>query len=374
MPFRLPFRNLEPTFCSGLLDDPLLLVRMRPLGRNLLFDCGQLHHLAKRTLTAIEAVFVSHTHMDHWMGIDTLTRHLYVAPRTVDLFGPAGIAAKLEHKLAGYDWNLSEEDWGSYRVHEIHPQQIVSHLLCGPQGYRRSLLGSRPRTDRVIFENHLLKVRAEVCDHLVDSLIFRVDERPAFVIHEELMRQRRLLKGRWLKQLKRRFCLREDLDLPLTALRQGESGPEETEIEDVRELCRAIGRNQRPPSIGYISDLGFTPANLERITGLLQGVTLLLCEATFLQDGRQRARNSRHLCSDDVNQLLAVLQPDFFLAMHLSKSYNQRSRDLYRELQPPPGTTLLEVPAMVTPRPRLQGEFPWKSYRPSEEEVASGKT
>jgi ribonuclease Z len=362
MSFRLPFRNLEPTFCSGLFDDPLLLVRQRPLGSNLLFDCGQLQHLAKRTLTAISAVFVSHTHMDHWMGIDTLTRHLYVAPKTVELFGPAGIAAKLEHKLSGYDWNLCEASWGSYRVHEIQPQQIVSHLLSGPDGYRRSLLGSRPRQDRVIFENHLLKIRAESCDHLVESLIFRIDEQPAFVIDEAFLQQRQLVKGPWLRKLKRRFYRQEDLDLTLTALRPGADGPEEIQIEDVRALCRAIAGDQRPASIGYISDVGYTPANIEKITGLLQGVTLLLCETTFLHDGLERARSSRHLCSDDVNRLLAILQPAYFLPMHLSKSYNRRSRDLYRELQPLPGTTLLEIPDQVTPRPRLQMEFPWREY------------
>ena len=63
MGIQLPFRYLEPTFFAGLLDDPVLLVRVRPLGSNLLFDCGEIHHLAKRVLTAIEAIFISHTHM-----------------------------------------------------------------------------------------------------------------------------------------------------------------------------------------------------------------------------------------------------------------------------------------------------------------------
>ena len=55
-------------FFAGLLDDPLLLVRVRPRGRNLLLDCGQLHHLAKRLLKGVEAIFVSHAHMDHFMA------------------------------------------------------------------------------------------------------------------------------------------------------------------------------------------------------------------------------------------------------------------------------------------------------------------
>jgi len=366
MSLRFPFRNLEPTFCSGLLDDPLLLIRQRPLGSNLLFDCGQLHHLAKRTLTAIEAVFVSHAHMDHWMGIDTLTRHVYVTPKTVELFGPAGIAAKLERKLAGYDWNLCEADWGSYRVHEIHPELVVSHLLAGPEGYRRTLLGERPRSDRTIFENRLLQVDADICDHLVDSLIFRISEKPAFVIDEAFLAGRQLLHGPWIRQLKRRFQRQEDLDRPLTVLRQGPEGAEECRIDTAGTLCEELVAQQQTASIGYVSDVGFSEENFAKIVELLQGVTLLLCETTFLHDGRDKARSSRHLCSDDVNRLLRELKPDYFLPMHLSKSYSQRSRDLYLELSPPPGTRLLEIPDMVTPRPRLQMEFPWREYRPAE--------
>lgn len=91
---RLPFRYIEPTFFAGLLDDPLLLIHVRPWGKSLLFDCGQLHHLAKRVLKSIAAIFISHAHMDHFMGMDTVIRHNHVSPRTIEIFGPAGITVK----------------------------------------------------------------------------------------------------------------------------------------------------------------------------------------------------------------------------------------------------------------------------------------
>ena len=81
------FRYLQPSFFSGLLDDPILLINVRPTGRGILIDCGQLHHLAKRVLRSIDAVFVSHAHMDHLMGFDHLLRHVLVAPRTIACYG-----------------------------------------------------------------------------------------------------------------------------------------------------------------------------------------------------------------------------------------------------------------------------------------------
>jgi ribonuclease Z len=94
----------------------------------------------------------------------------------------------------------------------------------------------------------------------------------------------------------------------------------------------------------------------------MQGVDLLFCECTFLRDGKDRARASCHLCTEDVNQLLDGLRPKFFLPMHLSKTYSRQSHNLYRELNPPPGTSLLQIPLQLTPRPLLASEIGWQIY------------
>ncbi len=364
MSVRFPFRNLEPTFFSGLLDDPILLLRVRPTGSSLLFDCGQIHQLAKRVLTSIDAIFISHGHMDHWLGIDSFTRHLHASSKVVDLFGPPGITDKLEKRLAAYDWNLAEDFWGSYRAHDVHPELIRSALLSGPQGFKRQPLAEQPRLNRLIFENAQLSVAAETCDHRVPSLIFRVTEKPAFLIDEQKLAHLQLVPGPWIRELKRRFFQEPQSTAPLPVLRLGEVGPEEHLIEDVPQLCREIGRPQPSNTIGYVSDLGFTTGNRQKICTLLKGVDLLICETTFLREGKARARESFHLCTEDVNWLLQQLRPSFFLPMHLSKTYSRRHHELYRELQPPQGTQLLQIPPHTTPRPLRPEEIQRQVYKP----------
>ena len=117
---RLPFRYLEPAFFGGLLDDPLLFLRIRPLRRALLFDCGQITHLSKRVVKAIDTVFITHAHMDLVMGIPTLVRHHHASPRPLDIYGPPGIAERVEHQLMGYDWNLNEPTWFTLFIKENH--------------------------------------------------------------------------------------------------------------------------------------------------------------------------------------------------------------------------------------------------------------
>ena len=365
MNVRFPFRNLEPTFFAGLFDDPLLLVRVRPAGRNLLFDCGQLHHLAKRVLTVLDALFISHTHMDHWMGIDSIIRHRYASPKTIDLFGPPGVADKLQHKLAGYDWNLAEAHWGNLCVNEVFPERIDRCLFSGSQGFVRKQLDSCRRDDRVIYRTPHLQVSAETCEHRVPSLIFRIDEQPTFLIDSAKLQQLGYVPGPWLGRLKRRFFCGAQGQSELRVLRRQAGEIREVSVADPEELSRQLLRPQQPASIGYLSDVGFTLENQKRICGLLQGVDLLLSECTFLRAQQVKARSSCHLCSDDVNQLLADLRPRFFLPMHLSKTYSHCPAELYRELLPPEGTEILQIPAQITPRPLLASEIAWRRYSES---------
>ena len=362
MKVHFPFRNLEPTFFAGLLDDPVLLLRTRSSGRHLMFDCGQVHHLAKRIFSRLDAIFISHAHMDHWMGIDSVVRQLIATARTVDIYGPRGLADRMENKLAGYDWNLVEDYWCSFRVHELAAQTISSTLFPGPQGFRRQPTEIRPRAEKPVYQTPQIEVLSEICEHRVDSLIFRVNERPSYLIDKSKLAEMGLVPGPWLRELKNYFLRPTEARTALTVPRRDEVEARVLAPEHIDDLLAELLMPQRANSIGYISDIGFNERNRGKIRSLLSGVDLLCCECTFLAAEKERARSSSHLCTLDVNQLLRDLRPAFFLPMHLSKTYSRRHGDLYRELDPPPGTTVLQLPLQVTPRPLLATEIAWRIF------------
>lgn len=358
MKTRLPFRYLEPTFCAGLLDDPLLLVNVRPLGRAILVDCGQLHHLAKRVLKSLGAIFVTHAHMDHFMGFDTLVRHIHVSPRTVQLFGPPGIAARVTAKLAGYDWNLTESYWCTFWVHEVHPDRILHFTFPGATGFPCRPEGETPRRGTEIYRNEFLTVDAAICDHnAIPTLAFRITERPSFWIDREKIAREGLMPGEWLRELKSRFY-RGELDGRTITVPVIGAGGETVRIMEGRQLFEAIRREQEPASIGYLTDIGASPENLATVRRLLAGVTLLACECSFLAADRDKARTSHHLCTTDVSLLARELRPGWLLPMHLSKSYNTKGHLIYDELPLAPETRLIRLPEHLTPRPLLPAEFP----------------
>lgn len=352
------FHTIEPYFCSGLLDDPLLLVRIRPTGRSLLFDCGQLQHLAKRTLRSIDVVFVTHAHMDHLMGFDHLVRHTHVSPRPLDLFGPPGIAAKVAHKLAGYDWNLAEAWWRTIYVHEVHKDCIEHHQFAGAEAFQGRPLGIKPRVGAEIYANPLASVSAQLCDHGLPVLAFRLTEAEVFAIDPQALNRAGLHPGPWLRELKGRWKRGRLGTEPLEIMTATENGGQPATVADDRALFHRLRADRPAASLGYVTDVGFTAANRQTLQGLLAGVSLLCCECTFLAADQAKARISHHLCSSDVNQLAAELRPKTLLAMHLSKAYIRRPFELYNELSPPAGTRLLRLPDYVTARPKLLAELP----------------
>src|SRR5579875_1903465 len=101
--------SFRPRLLNGQTGDPALLVSLRWQGRALLIDLGRIDRTPAATLLRVEAVFVSHAHMDHFMGFDQLLRLFLARDATLRLYGPAGIADHVAGKLAGYTWNLTDD-------------------------------------------------------------------------------------------------------------------------------------------------------------------------------------------------------------------------------------------------------------------------
>lgn len=352
------YRYLQPSMFSGLLDDPVMLINVRPTGRGLLLDCGQLHHLAKRVLRSIDAVFVSHAHMDHLMGFDYLMRHVHVAPRSIAVYGPSGIAERISHKLAGYEWNLTEETWCTFVVHEVHPRHVEQFEFAGSRGFTSRHRKSIPRNDRVIYQTRHLKVEAEICDHKIPVLVFRITETRAFLLDRQRLLEENLLPGPWLKELEKRFYDGSWDTGPVQIWKATKGGYAIETVDNAESLYRKICRDVPPDSIGYISDVGMTPENLDRLCDLMSGVTLLVSECTFLAADEEKARISSHLCTTDLNRISRRIKPSLLLPMHLSKSYIGDTHHLYEELDQLRGTRVLQLPDYLTPRPLLPGELP----------------
>src|ERR1700758_1333638 len=98
----------HPNLVNGRYGDPTGYVETLFVKRSLLFDIGAIYSLSPREIRRIDTVFVSHEHVDHFVGFDHLLRLLVGHEKSVQLFGPPGFTERVFHKLQAYRWNLVE--------------------------------------------------------------------------------------------------------------------------------------------------------------------------------------------------------------------------------------------------------------------------
>ena len=74
-------------FVNDLFGDPALYVSLPWGRRSLLFDLGDITALSAGRLLKITDVFVSHAHVDHFVGFDHLLRVLLGRPKALAITG-----------------------------------------------------------------------------------------------------------------------------------------------------------------------------------------------------------------------------------------------------------------------------------------------
>ncbi|MDZ7596795.1 MAG: hypothetical protein U5J82_00495 [Desulfobacterales bacterium] len=173
--------SFHPRLVNSPFDDPVLFIPFLLQKRAVLFDLGDLHALAPRDILKISHVFVSHTHMDHFVGFDHLLRLFLGREKHLCLFGPPGFLTNVEGKLSGYTWNLVQHYTNRFvlEVSEIHPQVLLTRRYRVQDGFRPG-----PALQRSTFDGTLpLAVRLEpdhrpaALDHRIPSLAFVLQER-----------------------------------------------------------------------------------------------------------------------------------------------------------------------------------------------------
>jgi ribonuclease Z len=124
--------QIHPRLGGGKLGDPSLYIDIVDRKRGILFDCG-LNNFGHASLHKLSDLFISHTHIDHFIGFDTLLRLNLAENKTLHVYGPPGIYQNVSGKLQAYTWNICQTLQLTIVVHEILPEHILltemkSHL------------------------------------------------------------------------------------------------------------------------------------------------------------------------------------------------------------------------------------------------------
>jgi ribonuclease Z len=307
---------IHATVLSRVDEDVCIKIQPKNHRHLYLCDCGVASDLTIKDARDTAALFISHTHIDHFINFDGILRHQLAIGRPVVICGPRGMARHVSCKLNAYRWNLSFDEhavW--YEVREVDPEGGADCFALRVPQWEPEPMG-RLEGD-FIYEDGAVQVRAGVLDHGTDSVAWRFQE-PSRVKVGALPHK----PGPWVSQLKAAFEAQEPerlLEVHGQAVRAG-------------DLFGCV-RWQQGYSVGVVMDHLGGPENHARIASLMHQVDHLLIECYYSQEDHELARLNHHSTAALSGTAARMAQARRATPCHFSRRYNARVEELRQQFK-----------------------------------------
>ena len=309
----------HPCLVNGRYGDPTVYVETLFEKRSLLFDVGEIASLSPRRIRRIDQVFVSHAHIDHFVGFDHLLRLLVGHEKSVQLFGPPGFAERVFHKLQAYRWNLVE----SYPTDLVF---VVSELettnsISTTRFRLRKAFAAEPSVSRktiagVLCDEPTHRVSAAILEHGTPFLAFALEEAAHVNVWKNRLSERGLPVGPWLLSLKKAVVERR-ADDHLIEIDHAANSDRLVPLASLRDLLTVTAGQK----IAYVTDVADTPANRAAIVALIQNADILFIEAAFAGADAALARERAHLTTTAAGEIAREANVRRVEPFHFSPRY-----------------------------------------------------
>lgn len=319
---------MKPTFLhravNGPFEDPSVYVRLLREKKAFLLDMGNIDRLPPGLLSKVACAFVTHAHIDHFIGFDHLLRNM-LGNASLKIHGPSDIIERVEGRLRGYSWNLIKQYPLKIEVFAISADGIRQAIFAAEDTFR-PVYGPTLPFAGVALEETYYKVKAAILRHDIDSIGWSIEEDFHINIDKAALAEERLPVGPWLNAFKRK-------------IRSGEPGsaafsvplPEGERTFALAELKSKIARMTRGQKITYVMDSAPTYENIQKIVNLAAGSDTLYIEAYFLNEDIERARQRNHLTAGIAGRIAREAGVRNLLVMHHSPKYREQLETIIKE-------------------------------------------
>jgi len=315
---------MKPTFHARLVnspfEDPCLYVRLLRERRAFMFDIGNVSRLSPRSLLRVTDLFVSHTHIDHFIGFDSLLRVCLRRESPLRVFGPSNMIDAVEGKLRGYSWNLIHEYPLRLEVFAIDGRVVHRAGFNAESSFKKIDMGVASFSG-IVLEETGFRVRAETLNHDIPCLAYTLEEDIHINIDKSALAERGLPVGPWLSELKR--AIREAL--PDDTLFK--AGEREITLSKAKEIA-LITKGQK---LSYVTDASPDEENIKKIIDMVRGSDSLFIEAYFLGADYERAVQRNHLTARLAGRIAREAGVKNLNLMHFSPKYKDNPESLVQE-------------------------------------------
>lgn len=325
--------SFHPRLINDPFSDPGLFIAFLYQKRAILFDLGDLGGLTSRDLMKVSHVFVTHAHMDHFIGFDALLRVLLGREKEIHLFGPPEFFVRVEGKLAGYTWNLVDEyEYKlSVRVTEVWPHTLKTKTYLCEERFAATKAEEEAPFSGTLLQEPSFRLEGVLLDHRIPCLGLSLVERVSINIDKEALRSLELPVGPWLTRFKK--VLHEQKDLAQSFAVTWEQGGRVVKERTfaLGELAQRIARISPGQKIGYLSDMAGSPENLEKAETLVRHADRLYIEAPFLDKDKEIALKKDHLTAKQAGTLARKAGVKRLTLFHFSPRYSGMADELEKE-------------------------------------------
>jgi ribonuclease Z len=320
--------SLLPRLVNGPFEDPGLFVRFLFENRAIMFDLGDIYALSTRDILKLSHVFITHTHMDHFVGFDRMLRLMLGRDKQITLFGPQEFFQNIEGKLAGYQWNLVDSFTNDFSLQVV--EASADALRAKTYACQNRFLSAENAVERpfssLLLEEPPFSVSAVILDHRIPCLAFSMQEQFHINIKKDALQGMGLSPGPWLTRFKQALFNKTSPHSEVTV--PSENGDNYYPLGELAEKIAVISPGQK---ISYVADMLFSPENVEKVISLAQNSDHLFIEAAFLQTHADIAAEKYHLTARQAGRIAALCHAKRFTPFHFSPRYIDEPESILRE-------------------------------------------
>lgn len=294
---------LQAEIKSLLREDISILIKVPNSGKMYLCDCGEASLLTVKEIQSVSAIFISHTHIDHFSNFDGIIRHQIGSGEKVVICGPKNIHQQVQSRLRSYTWNLVDSNAIEYEIREVISPKEVNIYTINPPHWNLEMIG----TQEFLYEDQYVEVDCAVLDHKTESIAYLFKERGSITFKEEASLFK---KGKWISELKTAF----------------EENLAEIEIEIEGNRYRSgdlfhLLLHTEGYKLGVIMDHAAHKENYKKIKTVFKKADLVYVE-TFYKDADEEFANiNYHSFASASGRIMKECEVKETVPIHFSRRY-----------------------------------------------------
>ncbi len=299
---------LQAEIKSLFKEDISILIKVPNSAKHYLCDCGEASLLKVKEVQSVSAIFISHTHIDHFSNFDGIFRHQIGSGEKVVVCGPENIQRQIEARLKSYTWNLIDENAIEYEIREIVSEQEIKVYKIRPPHWNLEFVTTRD----YLFGDDYMNVDFAILDHKTDSIAYLFKEKDSVSFNEN---GSEFKKGKWISELKTAFENNETDK----AIKIG------GKVYQASELFHLLTRNEGY-RLGVIMDHAADEGNYEKIKMVFGNADQVYIETFYKDEDREFAALSHHSFASASGKIMKDCKVKEAVPVHFSRRYTESDR------------------------------------------------